>query len=550
VTGALARVFGVDPRTFGVLHRAFWTLSRRASSGLVQGREPGKEKPVSAGLWVYAVFGAFAAIVGVVATHGGPREAYGAIALGMTLVLVGLAVVADFAAVVVAPGDDEILFHLPLSSRTYLAARLSVAARHTALLSLAYAAAPALVGAVAWRNALYAPVLLAAAVWTGLFALLLSFLAYRVALRLLGGERMRTLLAYVPGVFSLAMAFLPQFLPARVDRAGEAVSGTLDAYGWALPPAWFSATAEAALGAFDGGTLLRAALGLAVVPLGALVLVVALGRGFLDDLQRLVSAKDAGPSRAPAAPRPLPPGRLARAVFRLRGAEERAGWLLYAGAMRSRASRARMFPMLVIPFVFVAMGLVREGGAAPMSAMGLYLAASAAGSLVAFLPYHEHKDGAWLLEAAPPGRYGRLYLGILSAMLARHALPPVLALAAIVSVLDPTPATIGGSLHAATGALLSTALVASMSRPEVPFSRGFQVGEQGSKTSIMFVNFALLGVLGGVHALVAVVFPWAFLATVPLVVWLSVLWLRSVADRLDAHPPQELRPARSWAGAM
>jgi hypothetical protein len=219
--------------------------------------------------------------------------------------------------------------------------------------------------------------------------------------------------------------------------------------------------------------------------------------------------------------------------------------------MRSRASRARIFPMLVVPFAFVAMGVFREReSATPMTAMALYLAASTAGSLVALLPYHEHKDAAWLLEAAPMRRYGRFYLGMLWAMLARHVLPPTLALAALVTALSPSVATLGGALHATSGAVLSAALVAALSKPHAPFSRAFQAGEQGSKAWIMIANLMLLGVLGGIHAVVARFVPWAFLVTVPAVVWLSAAWLASIAARLDAFPPAELRPAPSWAGAM
>ncbi len=545
----LLRAFAVDPKAFRVLHRAFWTLSRREPSGLVMARDATKAPKVGRGLWVYLLFGGFASFT---AALGGPRDLYATSILGMTLLMTSLAVVADFAAVVIAPGDDEILFHLPLSSRTYLAARLAVAARHTALIALAFAVLPALVGALTWKSAAFGLALLASAVWTGWFALVLAFLVYRVALRALGAERLRTLLAYVPGIASLALAFGPQALTSVRPVAGGAAAWAegLDRVAPFFPPAWFSGLVEAMCLDFTGRMPLRAAIGLAVVPLSAWLLVAALGRGFLDDLLRLVSGKDAGPTRATGAAKRTAPSRLATRAFGLGSCESRAGWLLYVGAMRSRASRARLFPLLAMPFLIVALNLFRAGslgwGSGAMILVGLYLVAASGASLVAFLPYHESREAGWLLPAAPLARYGRFHLGVLRAMLVHHVLPSFLAMSAIAIAAAPTLATAGGVAHAASTALLSIALAVWGLPHRLPFSSAFQAGEQGGRNlGIALLNFLLVAVLGGIHAAVAHFFPWAFLVTVPATATIAVLWLSSTAARLDRFPPQALRAAAS-----
>lgn len=546
IAGVL-EAFGVDPRTFGVLHKAFWALSRREASGLIQGRDATKAPGVGAGLWMYVLLGGLTSFA---ALSGGPRDLYGTGILGMTLVMTALAVVADFAAVVVAPGDDEILFHLPLSSRTYLAARLTVAARHAGLIAIAFAALPSIAGGLRWGNPLYAAGLLAAAVWTGWFALILGFLVYRIALATLGGERTRTLLAYVPGVLSLLFAFGPQFLsaarPSGLDR--EAVEAAFDRSAPWIPSAWFSAIVEACLGDFSPRMLSRAGIGAAAVPLGAWILVGALGRGFLADLQRLVSGKDEGRARATRRSTRPAPSTLSQALFGGRSAEARAAWLLYRGAMRSRASRARIFPMLVMPVVLATLGALRAGpwgaGGTTMVFLALYLVAASGLGLAAFLPYHENRDAAWLLEAAPLERYGTFYVGVLRAMLACHVLPLFVALSAFLIAIEPRPETVGAILLPASAGLLSTALAAWAWGDRVPFSRAFSPGEQGAGFAIGLMNVVLVGVVGGLHAVVSAFFPWAFLVTAPAIGGIALLWLRATAARLDRFPPLALRPTR------
>ncbi len=545
------RAFGVDPGRFQVLRRAFWTLSRREPPGLVQAKANRRGWSMGQATWIYVLYGG---LVGIAAAFLDSRILFGVTFLTMALVMLLLAVVADFASVVVAPGEDEILFHLPITSRTYLAARLTVAAQHTAVVALALGAIPSVVAAVKWRNALCVPLYLGATVWTGWFALVLAFVVYRAALRLLGGERLRTLLALLPAFVSLVFALGPQILFAgrtQVVAAGS-VSAWIDRYGVFVPPAWFASIVEAALLRTDGPNLLRAAIGLAAVPLSAWMLVVALGRGYLQDLQRLVSGHDAGrPSRTgrPA----VAPRRPWKSLPGLETAEARAGWLLYAGAMRSRASLARAVPSLVTPVAFQVFGVIqsRQDGVNAFSPIVPYLVASAPAMLLMLLPYHEDHDAVWCLQSSPMRRYGRFWLGIVGAMLVRHVLVAAVAVTAIALAFDPRWTTLAGLVHAFVGALLTVCVVGAVTWKRLPFSRAFTGSQAAEGIGVTFLALLVLGVLGGLHALVLAYAPWAFLVTIPAATLLGLLWLRSLANELDRNPPAELalrpsglRPAR------
>jgi len=528
--GRVLRAFGVEPGTFGVLRRAFTTLARRESSGLLQTAAGRGSHSMKAAAVLYAFYGLGG---GLVAAFMPTRLLFATTYLTLALLLLALAVVVDFAAVVIVPGDDEILFHLPLSSRTYLAARLAVAARHTSWLALSFGAIPAVAAAVRWENVLCVPVYLLVTVWTGWFALILAFLFYRVALRVLGGERLRTWLAFLPGILTIAFMFGPGLvLPGR--HGGSITPDAFDQVALFLPPVWFASMAEVALLNLDEANLVRAALGFAVVPLSAWVLLVALGRGFLQDLQRLVAGRDVGRERA-ARRRAAAPGRFARSP------EARAGWLLYAAAMRSRASLTRAFPSLGIPVAAALLVALDAGsGRAGWVAFLPFMVAAAPAALMMLLPFHEDHAACWCLQTAPLRAYGRFWLGLVGAMLVRHVLPCALVVTGLLLVAYPPLPVLGGLLVTSAGAFLVVGLAGSLTARRLPFAQPFATGQGVEGLGVTLLALLVLGVLGGLHAALFAYLPWAVYVTIPVANVLGLLWIRAVARGLDADPPAEL----------
>lgn len=542
--GALARALGVDAAAHRALHRTFWEQSRRGGSALIAKRGDVRKSSMSA---VYLTYGALGFLSGMGALLGHPMDAVATQVCATAMVLLAIAIVADFASVVVAPGDDEVLFHLPISSRTYLAARMTVAARHTAQMALAFGAGPSLIGAIAFRDVPFGLALLAGVVLAGGFALLVSFVIHRAALELLGGERLRTTLAYLPGIVSLVAALGPQLLlaPRRDPSASVATWAVLGDWALLLPPAWFAAPASLAAGLVTPALVARATIGLAALPLGALVLLRVLGGSFLQELIRLTSAKDAGPAASSAPRRRLAPGRLTRALLRLDGPEACAGYLLGVGAFRSRESRARSFPLMLFPVVLVALGAWKPGGTTFTSPVfGIYFLGAGAGTILSILPYHEHRDAGFLHEALPIRRYGRYYMGVVRAMLARILAPWMAVVLVIAIVSEPTPEGIGFALHAATGSMLATPLYAS-TEDDPPFSRAFVPGDQSGRLAVYFLNMLLMVIVAVVGLVIRRFAPIGFAVSVPLFATAFLVWMHAIARRLDRHPPAFLHGARA-----
>src|SRR5262249_12768112 len=186
VMGAVGGVLGVDGEAQARLVRLFRTLYKRSGTNALR---RGSDARPTGTWWVWVAYGCYGLIASTTVLFGLSRGTYAAIVASSALVLVGIAVVADFASMVVAPGDVGVLFHLPPESRTSLSARLAFAARHAAVISAVYALAPAVAGTIAYGPPLWGVLFLASIVGCGWLALLVAFAVYRLALRWLGGER-------------------------------------------------------------------------------------------------------------------------------------------------------------------------------------------------------------------------------------------------------------------------------------------------------------------------------------------------------------------------
>ncbi len=521
---ALLRLFGIQPGSYRVLVRAFWRMSMRQPTSLVA-QQVGKTEGAMWKAWL--LYGFFGLVVAFLALLGVPRPIFAAIVASSATFLIGMAVVADFAVLVMAPGDDEILFHRPIRSETYLAARLTVAGLHVAILACFYGLFPAIFS-LKWGNVLYPPLLLLALAATALFAMLLAFAVYRAGLRLLGGPRLEGLLTYLPALFSIMTFLLPQALIGSL-RGDEATR--LEPLLNYLPPAWFTAVPEVLLGARDPNTLLRAALGVLVLPLGYWFLIAAMGRGFLQDLLALTSGRGTSTSA-----RAFGRSRLPGALLAPRDSEAAAGYLLYVGALRSRGARARAAPILLMPIAFLLLGLLRGAEDRFGGILAIYLLGTGAGTLVAMAVWHENHQAAWFYGATPLQSYGRFLGGVIRALLERQVLPVFLLLFVIVLWRSPTPTTFGGALHAFAGGCLSLPLLTRFQKYP-PFSREFQQSEQTAQMGIYLLSMSLVAVVGAVHFAVATYIPWAFAVTVPLLLAIDVGWLRRVLEAFDRNPP-------------
>jgi hypothetical protein len=522
-----------EPSAYRALVGLFWTLSMREPPGYLARQGGAKSVRRSTGWWIYALYGLILLPAAVLGMEAG---AYAFYVTAAAFLIVGMAVTADFAGVIVAPGEDEILFHLPLRPRAYLAARVTVALLHTGLLAACFALLPVAFGIARYGGLAYGGLLALAVLLTAAFSLILSFVLYRLALRLLGGRRLRDLLAWLPPLIGLLFAFAPQVL-LRATGGGRVPSLPAEVL-LVLPPGWFAALPEAVLGDPDASVRTRAFLGVGALVVSGTVLVWALGRGLLADLQRLLaSGEGSGPATSAERAGRLAPGRWAMRVAPLADGDAQAGYLLATGALRLREMRVRMASSLLMPFLILVLSTTgpRDTWYPGFAAV---LLGMTTGTLLTLAVHHEHHAASWFYGALPVRQYGRFVGGVLAAMTLRYVLPAFLLLVGVGLVMSRDPWTPVTMLYGVLAGALEIPIVARALR-HAPFSLPPGPGAHKGLMLTLIASLLLSGFVFGIGLAVSYFSKWLLLAVIPLLaLWLSAL-LRGALARLDRSPPWE-----------
>ena len=533
--------FGVDPVAFRTLYDAFRRLAGRRTSVLLG--DWGKDR--GAPMWPTYVTALCFGLVAAFSPAFLPLHAGSLLFATVVLLSVNFLGIVEFATVLLAPEDDDVVFPLPIDSRTYLAARLAVAARHVTILVLCFGAFGVLATTIRWGSPLAGLGLLLTTVASGWFALILAFAVFRLALTCFGGARLRGLLAWAPGVVGLGLTFLPQFLSGLNAREWLVEPERSPAI-WAFPPFWFAGLHDVMLEP-SWRTVARAAIALLVVPAAVWGLVAALGGGTIERLQALIGSDPSPGHRAVRSPGP---GALARAVFGVRSDEARAGWVFARAAMRARAFRLRAISGELIPLAWLlstAMTHTASGRGSSLDALLVFITASTGTGAIMLLPFGDPPDGAWFYEAMPFRRYGRFYSGVVRAAIATWALPAWLAIAGLSIALVPTFERAASIVYALGAALTITALTASLDRRRPPFAERLRAGSSNGRMRVALTALGISALasitLGFVRAFVPAALPVLVIGSVAAAIFAFV----HLARTLDALPPPALAATRTSA---
>jgi hypothetical protein len=346
---AVFRLVGVDYRQWKAVSRTLLRADFRAplsQSGEAYSLHTFKGLLVMA--LVYVLVGLGASVI-VIANDD--------VALTGTLVLtymsfmLATAVLTHHGATMLSGEDYAVLLPRPVSSRTFLAIRLTNVLFH-ALLPTTFMAIPAVTAFVLAHgvNPLRG-VAAAFAVYAWASALTVALAAsYGALLGLVGASRLQRLLGYMQMIVGL-FAYGGLFIITRMVGANQDFRNASmpdEPWPWLIPPAWFASYLEIASGSATAASWGRAALSLAAGGLLVWLLAGRLGAGYAARLSELASVT----SRTPQVRRG------AERWFR-RG-EERAVKLLVFAHFRHDV-RVRMGILAIFPLLFFYMLLgVRE----------------------------------------------------------------------------------------------------------------------------------------------------------------------------------------------
>jgi ABC-2 type transport system permease protein len=252
---------------------------------------------------VYGLFGAGAALV----TFVNPDVLLtGTLTLTYLAMLLATALLTQHAATIVSTTDYAILAPRPVSSRTFLAVRLTNVLFHAmvlatlmgwpAMLAQTFAHGVNIARGLAAAAALYGFAMASAAVVVA---------SYSTVLRFVGPVRLQRLLGYVQITVGL-LAYLAVIFMMQVVRDSTLASATMPRGMWLLlvPPAWFASYLEIASGIGTPDVWLRAALSVAFLLAVFFWLRGPLAADYGDRLGELAAVTSA-PSAAPSTRRAL-----------------------------------------------------------------------------------------------------------------------------------------------------------------------------------------------------------------------------------------------------
>lgn len=400
----------------------------------------------------------------------------GSIALTVTMFLVALSVLMEFAVVVISPLDYDVLGYRPISSRTYFAARLANVIFYTTIIATAVALLP--MAAYFFRRG-FNPLLGLAAIAAFYTACITTTLAmvciYVATAQRVHPARLRRVLTYVQLATSFVMYggyfLLPQiFNPDALRGWSVAKTKWIALY----PPAWFASYLDLAVGNRSALEVVPALAGIAALAALAYLASARLSLGFSEMLARQ-AARSEGSQEARRSWMPV----------RLLAGERRAVAMLVRAQFRhDQRFRLGVLSMVPLSVFYLLMGL-REG---PLSdpfvnpdfsgeSMLLYF-------VVLFIPMmlmmavgrSDAFAAAWVFYVSP-ARRADLVLAGKDLIVGFLLVPYLAALGAVLSYFfsSPVHAFLHVLVHGLIANLFLLAVVAI--QPEIPFSKPVQKGQ-------------------------------------------------------------------------
>lgn len=485
---SLLSALGVDYGQWKALTRAALKLDLRMNSwGARRGSASARGITVIIGQLVFYTF-AGAAMAYLVGSVGDPFMA-GLIVMSYVIVMVGTAMLVDHNTTVISTADYAILGYLPISSRTYFAARLTNVLVYTLGATTVLGWLPA--GAFFLRHGVAVGAAATIALYACAICVTLAVAtAYLWFVQRLGARRLQRMVSYLQLVtgFSVYGAFfiVPEF-----------VSGTTPAFveptrtPWLLlyPGAWFASYIDVATGGGGVAVVLPVIASIAVVVLLAVKLGGRLSLEYAEHLAALMTAAAPVPSRPRASA--ITPSRWFR-----RG-EARAVALLVRSHFRNDLKfRMGVLSILPLTLLYLFIGLRNgDGASAQGDASRLSMITIAVVLFPMMLKLNMARSDAfrasWIFFATPTDRT-RLVRASIHVLVAFFVLPYLLFVGFTLIWFTDSLAYL--AIYLVFAGMLSylALLVVTCVDPELPFAKPFT---KGSASARFFGAFIVIGAI-------------------------------------------------------
>jgi ABC-2 type transport system permease protein len=489
---------------------------------------------------------------------------YSLFILTFTIFIVALAIVSESGNVIFNESEADVLGHLPISPRTYFAAKVLNLFLFTLVLTASANLFPAITGIwTTGSNYLFPVAHAISASLVALFATAIVVTSYGLLMRYVSKERFDNIVTYSQVALVLFFMFGFQILPRILGSDSLSFSQGFHWYYLLYPPAWFSGATLLLIGRFEASSLLLGALAISSLILLGTVALRKIATGYSSFVSQLAYRE------GEARPEPKPVGaksarsaaaadfsRTFKAIF-LRTPSERAVFdLVSIYLRRNREIKVRLYPSLAYFIFFPLLAIFTEGlpdpfdhrGSGGYSLMGAVMICFVSLTAVEGLVFSEHFPAAYIYRVAPIRNLGDIHSGFRKAVAMWVALPGFAVLAALYSIMWRNPLHVLLLLIPWMIMTPAVLMLPFLLRETLPLSRKYQKGQQTARNLLIFIySMVALSFVAGVQIIairgrvpvIDVSFPyWLFILLIAIVSALSYRALRAASGELKPiHPP-------------
>lgn len=437
---------------------------------------------------------------------------YSVFILTFTLFVVALAMLAESGNVIFNEKEADVIGHLPLSPRTYFAAKVLNLFLFTLLLAAAANLFPAIMGIwAAGSNPLFVLAHAMSAACVALFATALIVTSYGLLMRYVSRERFDNIVTYSQVTLVLFFMFGFQVLPRILGTNKMIFAPGFQWYYLLYPPAWFSGVTLLLIGMFELKVIALASLAMLSLIALSTVALRKVSRDYSSFISHLAYREGKpGPERGQARQVERPATRSfaqgVKSVFLSNRAERAVFELVSIYLRRNREVKVRLYPSLAY-FIFIPLlAIFTEGLPDPFINQSFSSYSLMAALMICYISltaiegmiFSEHHAAAYIYRVAPINKLGDVHNGFRKAVMMWVALPGFAVLFVIYSILWRAPVHAVLTLAPWIAITPAVLMIPFLLREVLPLSRKYQKGQQTARNFTLFLAcFIGLSIVAG-----------------------------------------------------
>lgn len=533
----LFRLLKVDYKKFRIILWAKLTDDNRQEKSLVQRKS--KKQISNSLLWTAFIYAFLGIFVGLMLLGIQDLFVSMVFVFAIIMVMTAMALISDFTSVLLDTTDNAILLPRPVDGRTLVLARLAHIVIYIMLITLSLSAATIAIGTYK-LGPVFTLVFLLSLAFSVLFVMFVANVFYLLLMKISSEEHFRDIILYFQ-IFMAAFAMGSYQLLPRLIEFDTLKNFTFPIRWWTylIPPAWMSAPIDAAVnGDWNGPNIVLSLLGL-LVPLGSIVVVVRfLAPGFnraLSQMETVGSSakRDQEKKRerwnlSAFFSRFLTSNPAERAVFQL-------SWRL---SSRDRKFKLKTYPtfgyllIIVAVLLFIDEGnILQELQSLPQTQkyiIFLYIGCILIPIVVLQQRFSDQYEAAWVYHALPFAKPGDIQKGSLKVMIVKYGIPVFTPLAILV-LLIWGPAVIDDIVLAFMSMVISSLVLAFISKSDLPFSRRYGGAAESQRGISVFLMLIVPASLGLIHYLMTFI-PYAIPAGILITAGIVYLGMKAYGN--------------------